>query len=36
VYVWRINAIFDDDTVWPGKLYPDGTRRNYGTVTLLR
>jgi large repetitive protein len=36
VYVWKINAVFDDNTVWPGKLYPDGTRRNIGTVTLLR
>ncbi|MCF8218935.1 MAG: PKD domain-containing protein, partial [Bacteroidales bacterium] len=35
-YVWKIEAVFQDGTVWPGKTYDDGTTKKYGTVTLIR
>lgn len=35
-YVWRIEAVFEDGSSWPGKTYEDGTTRKYGTVTLIR
>jgi large repetitive protein len=35
VYVWKLNAVFDDDTVWPG-MESNGKHRTTGTVTLLR
>jgi PKD repeat protein len=36
VYVWKIDAIFTDGTIWPGKKYPDGKTDKTGTVTLIR
>lgn len=36
VYVWKIDAVFLDGTVWPGKEYPDGSFKRFGTVTLIR
>ncbi|MFO8086174.1 MAG: PKD domain-containing protein, partial [Bacteroidales bacterium] len=35
-YVWKIDAIFLDGTMWPGKTYDDGKTKKYGTVTLIR
>jgi PKD repeat protein len=35
-YTWRIDAVFDEGTVWLGKKYTNGTRRNVGSVTLIR
>ena len=36
VYVWKIDAVFLDGAVWPGKEYPDGNFKRFGTVTLIR
>ncbi len=35
-YIWKVNAIFEDGSVWKGKEYDNGTTSNIGTVTLLR
>jgi PKD repeat protein len=35
-YTWRIDAIFNDGTVWFGKEYNNGTIKNVGSVTLIR
>lgn len=34
-YVWKIEAKFNDGSIWKGKQYGK-TRKNYGTVTLIR
>jgi PKD repeat protein len=36
VYVWKIEAVFLDDTVWEGKHYPSGEIKPTGTVTIVR
>ena len=36
VYVWKINATFIDGSVWPGKVYPDGSINRIGSLTLIR
>lgn len=35
-YVWKINAVFIDGYIWPGKEYKDGRVLRFGTVTLIR
>lgn len=35
-YAWKIDAVFDDGTVWQGKEYNNGVKKAFGTVTLLR
>jgi PKD repeat protein len=35
-YVWKVDAVFLDDSVWPGQLYPSGEIKPTGTVTILR
>ena len=35
-YTWRIDATFNDGTVWFGKKYKNGNRLNVGSVTLIR
>lgn len=35
-YVWRVEAIFTDQTAWFGKEYPNGQYKASGTVTLIR
>jgi len=35
-YTWRIDAVFNDGTVWFGKEYRNGTKMNVGSVTLIR
>jgi PKD repeat protein len=35
-YTWRIDAVFNDGTVWFGKRYGNGTQKNVGSVTLIR
>ncbi|MCB9194923.1 MAG: PKD domain-containing protein [Flavobacteriales bacterium] len=35
-YVWKVEAIFTDQTAWQGKQYKDGIYRASGTVTLIR
>ncbi len=35
-YVWKIDAVFNDGTIWPGKDYGKGIRKSFGTVTLIR
>ncbi|WP_417608006.1 PKD domain-containing protein [Owenweeksia hongkongensis] len=34
-YVWKIDAVFTDGTIWEGHSYGK-KRKNYGTVTLIR
>ncbi len=36
VYVWKVEAVFLDDTVWEGQHYPSGEVKPTGTVTILR
>jgi PKD repeat protein len=36
VYVWKVEAIFRNDSIWLGKEYTDKEVKNTGTVTLLR
>ncbi len=36
VYVWQIDAVFMNESVWGGKKYDDGKTRKIGSVTLLR
>jgi PKD repeat protein len=36
VYVWKIEAMFMNGNPWLGKLYPNGTISNTGTVTLIK
>jgi PKD repeat protein len=36
VYVWKIDAIFMDGTIWQGKEYSGGTLNKTGTVTLIK
>ena len=35
-YVWKINAIFVDGTIWEGSDNGKGKYKNMGTVTLIR
>ncbi|KAB2814504.1 PKD domain-containing protein [Phaeocystidibacter luteus] len=35
-YVWKIQAVFIDGYIWPGKRYDDGRVLRFGTVTLIR
>ncbi len=35
-YVWRCEATFLDDTVWPGMTYDNGRTSPSGTVTILK
>jgi PKD repeat protein len=35
-YVWKIDAVFNDGTIWEGKDYGKNVRKPYGTVTLIR
>lgn len=35
-YVWKITAIFLDESVWEGKDYPKGKIKRAGTVTVIR
>lgn len=35
-YVWKVEAIFTDQTAWQGKEYPSGLYKASGTVTLIR
>lgn len=35
-YVWKVEAIFTDQTAWLGKEYPSGRYAASGTVTLIR
>jgi PKD repeat protein len=35
-YVWKVTAKFLNGRIWPGKVYPDGSVKRYGTVTLIR
>jgi hypothetical protein len=39
VYVWKIEAVFVDGTIWPGMSYPSdegGGTKTIGSVTLVR
>ncbi len=36
VYVWKINAIFEDQTNWRGQKVKGGSYKRMGSVTLLR
>ena len=37
VYIWKVEALFKDDTFWEGKEYQDeGVYRKTGTVTVIR
>ena len=37
VYIWKVEALFKDDTFWEGKEYQDeGIFRKTGTVTVIR
>jgi PKD repeat protein len=36
VYVWKIEAIFMNGSVWQGKKYADGKIKPTGTVTLIK
>ena len=35
-YVWKINAIFNDGTIWEGSDVGKGSDKTIGTVTLIR
>ena len=35
-YVWKIEATYNDGTIWPGKEYNNSIRKSFGTVTLIR
>ena len=35
-YVWKISAKFLNGRIWPGKVFPDGSVKRFGTVTLIR
>ncbi|MEI7982190.1 MAG: PKD domain-containing protein, partial [Bacteroidota bacterium] len=35
-YMWKVNAIFNDNTVWQGCDIGKGKGKNIGTVTLIR
>jgi len=35
-YVWKVKALFTDDTSWQGKEYPNGIYRASGTLTIIR
>lgn len=35
-YVWKVTAVFLDESVWEGKEYPKGVIKRAGTVTVIR
>lgn len=35
-YVWKISAIYADDSSWYGKEFPNGKVKQAGTVTIIR
>lgn len=35
-YVWKISAKFLNGRIWPGKVFPDGSIKRFGTVTIIR
>ncbi len=35
-YVWKVNAIFIDNSLWQGKEYENSVYKNYGTVTVIK
>lgn len=35
VYVWKVSAIFKDNSIWKGNDIDDGNRKTHGTVTLI-
>lgn len=35
-YVWKVEAVFLDESVWEGQLFPNGLYRMAGTVTVIR
>ena len=35
-YVWKVTATFLNGNIWPGKIYPDGKIKRFGTLTLIR
>jgi PKD repeat protein len=35
-YVWKVSAIFLDESIWEGKEYPKGKIKRSGTVTVIR
>ena len=35
-YVWKVNAVFLDDSVWEGKEYAKNKIKKSGTVTVIR
>ena len=35
-YVWKITALFRDESIWPGKEYDKGVIKMSGTVTVIR
>ena len=36
IYVWKISARFLNGSIWSGKIFPDGSIKRFGTVTLIR
>lgn len=34
-YVWRVQALFKDNTYWKGNDIGDGNNKTYGTVNLI-
>lgn len=35
-YAWVIEAQFDDGSIWQGKEYDNGSKKSFGTITLIR
>lgn len=35
-YIWKISAVFLDESIWEGKEYPKGKIKRSGTVTIIR
>jgi PKD repeat protein len=35
-YTWRIDAVFNDGTIWQGVVYSNGKINNVGSVTIVR
>ena len=35
-YVWKVTATFLNGNIWPGKIYPNGKIKRFGTLTLIR
>lgn len=34
-YIWKVSAVFGDNTIWEGSDIGDGNTKNYGSVTLI-